>query len=193
MFSEVTSRSFRTTWTAPEAKVLSYLLRFRKAEDVTGDFVSMAVPSGTTTAVLPHLTPVTAYEVLVFAQYDKGDSFPLSGEETTLEGTHTPLQTLLYSPQTCADLNFVVFQNKGLSQTSKSVKKPPTASECRGVLPPVLSFGTTLPMYQLEEIMPCQTPRPLDQRPPLFWKDCSPPPPTEWLCLLSTLEVWEKS
>lgn len=85
-FSEITSRSFRTTWTAPTARVMSYLVRFRKAEDVTGDYISLAVPGDTTTAVLPHLTPVTTYEVNVFAQYEKGDSFPLTGEETTLEG-----------------------------------------------------------------------------------------------------------
>uniref|UniRef100_A0A673B762 Collagen, type XII, alpha 1a n=1 Tax=Sphaeramia orbicularis TaxID=375764 RepID=A0A673B762_9TELE len=85
VFSEVTSRSFRATWTAPNANVLSYLVRFRKAEDVTGDYISMAVPGDTTTAVLPHLTPLTTYEVFVFAQYDKGDSFALTGEETTLE------------------------------------------------------------------------------------------------------------
>ncbi|XP_047466383.1 collagen alpha-1(XII) chain isoform X2 [Mugil cephalus] len=84
-FSEITSRSFRTTWIAPAANVLSYLVRFRKAEDITGDYVSLAVPGDTTTAVLPHLYPLTPYEVNVFAQYDKGDSFPLSGEETTLE------------------------------------------------------------------------------------------------------------
>ncbi|KAM7403882.1 hypothetical protein PAMA_004351 [Pampus argenteus] len=85
VFSEITSRSFRATWTAPAARVMSYLVRFRKAEDVTGDYISLAVPSDTTTAILPHLTPLTAYEVNVFAQYDKGDSFPLTGEETTLE------------------------------------------------------------------------------------------------------------
>ncbi|KAM9842426.1 collagen alpha-1(XII) chain [Aulostomus maculatus] len=84
-FSEITSRSFRTTWTAPTVSVLSYLVRFRKAEDVTGDYITLAVPADTTTAVLPFLTPLTAYEVNVFAQYDKGDSFPLTGEETTLE------------------------------------------------------------------------------------------------------------
>ncbi|TMS21360.1 Collagen alpha-1(XII) chain [Larimichthys crocea] len=84
-FSEITSRSFRTTWTAPVANVMSYLVRFRKAEDVTGDYISLAVPGDTTTAVLPHLYPLTAYEVNVFAQYEKGDSFPLTGEETTLE------------------------------------------------------------------------------------------------------------
>ncbi|XP_028250570.1 collagen alpha-1(XII) chain isoform X2 [Parambassis ranga] len=84
-FSEITSRSFRTTWTAPAAAVMSYLVRFRKAEDVTGDYISLAVPGDTTTAVLPHLFPLTAYEVNVFAQYEKGDSFPLTGEETTLE------------------------------------------------------------------------------------------------------------
>ncbi|XP_034531147.1 collagen alpha-1(XII) chain [Notolabrus celidotus] len=84
-FSEITSRSFRTTWIPPATNALSYLVRFRKAEDVTGDYVTLAVPGGTTTAVLPRLIPVTTYEVNVFAQYDKGDSFPLTGEETTLE------------------------------------------------------------------------------------------------------------
>uniref|UniRef100_A0AAQ5ZR50 Collagen, type XII, alpha 1a n=1 Tax=Amphiprion ocellaris TaxID=80972 RepID=A0AAQ5ZR50_AMPOC len=86
-FSEITSRSFRSTWIAPAARVLSYLVRFRKAEDITGDYISLAVAGDTTTAVLPHLFPLTTYEVNVFAQYDKGDSFPLTGEETTLEGT----------------------------------------------------------------------------------------------------------
>uniref|UniRef100_A0A3B3VGS5 Collagen alpha-1(XII) chain n=1 Tax=Poecilia latipinna TaxID=48699 RepID=A0A3B3VGS5_9TELE len=84
-FSEITSRSFRATWTAPAAAVLSYLVRFRKAEDITGDYVSLIVPGDTTTSILPHLFPVTTYEVNVFSQYDKGDSFPLTGEETTLE------------------------------------------------------------------------------------------------------------
>uniref|UniRef100_A0A3B5B010 Collagen alpha-1(XII) chain n=1 Tax=Stegastes partitus TaxID=144197 RepID=A0A3B5B010_9TELE len=84
-FSEITSRSFRSTWVAPVSRVTSYLVRFRKAEDVTGDYISLAVPGDTTTAVLPHLFPLTTYEVNVFAQYGKGDSFPLTGEETTLE------------------------------------------------------------------------------------------------------------
>uniref|UniRef100_A0A8C5FTA2 Collagen type XII alpha 1 chain n=1 Tax=Gadus morhua TaxID=8049 RepID=A0A8C5FTA2_GADMO len=85
VFSEVTSRSFRTSWTAATTSALSYLVRFRKAEDNTGDYISLAVPADTTTAVLPHLFPLTTYEVNVFAQYEKGDSFPLTGEETTLE------------------------------------------------------------------------------------------------------------
>nr|XP_015825821.2 collagen alpha-1(XII) chain isoform X3 [Nothobranchius furzeri] len=84
-FSEVTSRSFRATWKAPEADVLSYLVRFRKAEDILGDYVSLIVPGDTTTSILPHLYPLTTYEVNVFSQYDKGDSFPLTGNETTLE------------------------------------------------------------------------------------------------------------
>ncbi|XP_077586812.1 collagen alpha-1(XII) chain isoform X3 [Stigmatopora nigra] len=84
-FSEITSRSFRTTWTAPISDVLSYLVRFRKAEDVTGDYITLAIPNDSPTAVLPHLYPLTTYEVNVFAQYDQGDSFPLTGEETTLE------------------------------------------------------------------------------------------------------------
>lgn len=85
-FSEVTSRSFRATWVVDTRDVQSFLVRFRPAGDVTGDYISLAVLNDTTTAVLPHLTPLTTYEVEVFAQYEKGDSFPLTGEETTLEG-----------------------------------------------------------------------------------------------------------
>ncbi|XP_060735731.1 collagen alpha-1(XII) chain isoform X2 [Tachysurus vachellii] len=84
-FSEVTSRSFRASWVSGAPDVLSYLVRFRPAADITGDYISLAVPGDTTTAVLPYLTPLTTYEVEVFAQYEKGDSFPLTGEETTLE------------------------------------------------------------------------------------------------------------
>ncbi|XP_017331753.1 collagen alpha-1(XII) chain isoform X3 [Ictalurus punctatus] len=84
-FSEVTSRSFRAHWVSDSTDVLSFLVRFRPAADITGSYISLAVPGDTTTAVLPYLTPLTTYEVDVFAQYDKGDSFPLTGEETTLE------------------------------------------------------------------------------------------------------------
>ena len=85
-FSEVSSRSFRASWDIDVTNVESYLLKFRPAAEASGDFVSMSVPGDTLTAVLPHLTPVTKYEVNVFAQYDKGDSLPLTGFETTLEG-----------------------------------------------------------------------------------------------------------
>lgn len=52
----------------------------------------MSVPGDTRTALLPHLTPLTRYEVNVYAQYDKGDSLPVSGYETTLEGTYGQLK-----------------------------------------------------------------------------------------------------
>lgn len=65
---------------------MSYLVRYRKAEDITGDYISLAVPGQTTTTVLLYLTPITTYEVNVYAEYDKGDSFALTGQETTLEG-----------------------------------------------------------------------------------------------------------
>ncbi|KAJ8392978.1 hypothetical protein AAFF_G00068820 [Aldrovandia affinis] len=84
-FSEVTTRSFRTSWVSDSAEVLSFLVRYRPALDVTGDYITMSVPAETMTTPLYHLTPLTKYEVNVFAQYEKGDSFPLTGEETTLE------------------------------------------------------------------------------------------------------------
>uniref|UniRef100_A0A9J7YJA2 Collagen alpha-1(XII) chain n=1 Tax=Cyprinus carpio carpio TaxID=630221 RepID=A0A9J7YJA2_CYPCA len=85
-FSEVTSRSFRTSWISDGEDILSFLVRFRPAADITGDYISLVVPHDTSSTILPNLTPLTTYEVNVIAQYDKGDSFPLTGEETTLEG-----------------------------------------------------------------------------------------------------------
>ncbi|XP_052386234.1 collagen alpha-1(XII) chain-like isoform X2 [Carassius gibelio] len=84
-FSEVTSRSFRTSWISDGEDILSFLVRFRPAADITGDYISLVVPHDTSSTILPNLTPLTTYEVNVIAQYDKGDSFPLTGEETTLE------------------------------------------------------------------------------------------------------------
>ncbi|XP_026085059.1 collagen alpha-1(XII) chain-like isoform X6 [Carassius auratus] len=84
-FSEVTSRSFRTSWISDGEDILSFLVRFRPAADITGDYISLVVPHDTSSTILPNLTPLTTYEVNVIAQYDKGDSFPLIGEETTLE------------------------------------------------------------------------------------------------------------
>ncbi|XP_059375410.1 collagen alpha-1(XII) chain-like isoform X1 [Carassius carassius] len=84
-FSEVTSRSFRTSWISDGEDILSFLVRFRPAADITGDYISLVVPHDTSSTILPNLMPLTTYEVNVIAQYDKGDSFPLIGEETTLE------------------------------------------------------------------------------------------------------------
>ncbi|KAF3850310.1 hypothetical protein F7725_020029 [Dissostichus mawsoni] len=78
------SRSFRAAWEMDATDVESYLVRFRPVNGDDGH-VSMSVPGETLTAVLPHLTPLTSYEVNVQAQYNKGNSFPVTGFETTLE------------------------------------------------------------------------------------------------------------
>ncbi|KAF7690441.1 hypothetical protein HF521_012245 [Silurus meridionalis] len=84
-FSEISSRSFRTTWACDATDVESYLVKYKPAADPNADYVSVSVPGDTTTAMLVHLTPLTKYEVNVLAQYDKGDSIPLTDFETTLE------------------------------------------------------------------------------------------------------------
>lgn len=66
--------------------VQSYLVQYKPDTDTEVSYISVSVPGDTTTAVLHHLTPVTKYEVKVYAQYEKGESFPLSDFETTLEG-----------------------------------------------------------------------------------------------------------
>ncbi|XP_038818501.1 collagen alpha-1(XII) chain-like [Salvelinus namaycush] len=98
-FSEVAARSFRATWETDALNVLSYLIQFRPAADVDGDFVSMSLPGDTLTTLLPHLTPLTHYEVNVFAQYTEGDSFPLNGFETTLD-EQGPVRNLRVSEET---------------------------------------------------------------------------------------------
>ncbi|XP_066579143.1 collagen alpha-1(XII) chain isoform X2 [Amia ocellicauda] len=87
-FSDVTSRSFHASWSSDAPNVMSFLVRFRPVAG--GDYVSIAVPADTTSTILPHLTPLTKYEVEVYSQYERGDSFPLKGEETTLEEQGTP-------------------------------------------------------------------------------------------------------
>lgn len=92
-FSDISSRSFRATWDIDATDVESYLVQYKPAEDPAAAYVSVSVPGDTTTANLVYLTPLTKYKVDVFAQYEKGDSLPLTDFETTLEG-----QFLSFSP-----------------------------------------------------------------------------------------------
>lgn len=86
-FSEVGPRNFRASWDIDAANVESFLVQFKPADDTDGHYVSLSVPGDTLTTVLPHLTPLTLYEVSIYAQYEKGESLPVKGYETTLEGT----------------------------------------------------------------------------------------------------------
>uniref|UniRef100_A0A3P9JN89 Collagen, type XII, alpha 1b n=1 Tax=Oryzias latipes TaxID=8090 RepID=A0A3P9JN89_ORYLA len=84
-FSEVGPKSFRASWQIDAANVDSFLLRFKPESDEDGHYVSMSVSGDTQTALLPNLTPLTRYLVNVIAQYEKGESLPVTGYETTLE------------------------------------------------------------------------------------------------------------
>ncbi|XP_014895004.1 collagen alpha-1(XII) chain [Poecilia latipinna] len=84
-FSDIGSRSFRTSWEIDADNVDFFMVQFKPEEDAEGHYVSMSVPGDTRTAVLPHLTPLTRYEVRVSAQYPKGESLAVSGYETTTE------------------------------------------------------------------------------------------------------------
>ncbi|XP_072219016.1 collagen alpha-1(XII) chain isoform X1 [Leuresthes tenuis] len=98
-FSEVEPRSFRASWEIDSSNVESYMVQFKPVDDADGHYVAMSVPGSTRTALLPHLTPVTLYEVKVSAQYEKGDSLPVTGYETTLEETG-PVRNLRVSEET---------------------------------------------------------------------------------------------
>uniref|UniRef100_A0A669CR94 Collagen type XII alpha 1 chain n=1 Tax=Oreochromis niloticus TaxID=8128 RepID=A0A669CR94_ORENI len=96
-FSEIGSRSFRTSWKTDAINVESYLVQFRPADDPDGHFVSMSVPGDSLTAFLPYLNPYTRYEVNIYAHYEKGESLPVTGYQTTLEG---PVSNLRVSEET---------------------------------------------------------------------------------------------
>uniref|UniRef100_A0AAX7SU24 Collagen, type XII, alpha 1b n=1 Tax=Astatotilapia calliptera TaxID=8154 RepID=A0AAX7SU24_ASTCA len=96
-FSEIGSRSFRTSWKTDATNVESYLVQFRPADDPDGHFVSMSVPGDSLTAFLPYLNPYTRYEVNIYAHYEKGESLPVTGYQTTLEG---PVSNLRVSEET---------------------------------------------------------------------------------------------
>uniref|UniRef100_A0A7N8YF87 Collagen, type XII, alpha 1b n=1 Tax=Mastacembelus armatus TaxID=205130 RepID=A0A7N8YF87_9TELE len=98
-FSEIGPRSFRASWDIDSTNVESYLLQFKPADDVDGHYVSMSVPGDTLTALLPQLTPLTRYEVNIYAQYDKGESLPLTGYETTIT-EQGPVRNLRVSEET---------------------------------------------------------------------------------------------
>ncbi|KAG7508225.1 collagen alpha-1(XII) chain-like isoform X2 [Solea senegalensis] len=98
-FSDVGPRSFRASWEIDANNVESYLVQFKPADDAEGHYISMSVPGETLTALLPHLVPLTRYEVNVYAQYDKGDSLPVKGYETTTE-EQGPVRNLRVSEET---------------------------------------------------------------------------------------------
>lgn len=64
------------------------MVQFKPKDDIDGHYVSMSVPGDKLTTLLPHLTPLTRYEVQVSAQYAKGDSLPVTGQQTTSEGIY---------------------------------------------------------------------------------------------------------
>ncbi|XP_028296318.1 collagen alpha-1(XII) chain isoform X2 [Gouania willdenowi] len=98
-FSEVGAHSFRASWDIDTDNVQSYLVQFRPEDDQDGHFVSMSVPGDTRTAVLPQLTPDTRYQVKVFAQYQRGDSTPVTSSEKTLQ-EQGPVRNLRVSEET---------------------------------------------------------------------------------------------
>lgn len=84
VFSDVTSDSFKVSWSPAGAEVLSYLIKYKVA--VGGDEFIVSVPASSTSSVLTNLLPETTYAVSVISEYEDGDGPSLDGEETTLEG-----------------------------------------------------------------------------------------------------------
>lgn len=92
-FTQVTSNSFKAEWSPAGENVFSYHITYK---DVNGDDeVTVVEPSSSTSVVLSNLKPETLYLVNVTAEYEDGFSIPLTGEETTAEGTARSLPRFL--------------------------------------------------------------------------------------------------
>uniref|UniRef100_A0A3B4UBZ5 Collagen type XII alpha 1 chain n=1 Tax=Seriola dumerili TaxID=41447 RepID=A0A3B4UBZ5_SERDU len=98
-FSDVGAKSFRASWEIDANNVESYLVKFKPEDDADGHYVSISVPGDTLTTLIPYLNPLTRYEVNIFAHYEKGQSLPVQGFETTSE-EQGPVRNLRVSEET---------------------------------------------------------------------------------------------
>ncbi|XP_038582153.1 collagen alpha-1(XII) chain isoform X2 [Micropterus salmoides] len=170
-FSEVGPRSFRASWEIDAPNVQSYLVKFKPADDDDGHYVSMSVPGQTLTTLFPHLTPLTRYEVNVYAQYDKGDSLPVTGYETTLEELG-PVQNLRVSEETTdsfrvswqpapgAVIRYQLTYEPVGDESSKLVMTtdgPETTTVLQELQPKTTYRVTVIPEYQSGSGAPLQT------------------------------------
>ncbi|XP_030299858.1 collagen alpha-1(XII) chain isoform X4 [Sparus aurata] len=79
--SEVTHRSFRATWTAPDGPVEKYRVEYMT---LSGRPQQVFVDGTETSTVLQGLNPLTEYMVKVYSVVGEESSEPLEGSETTL-------------------------------------------------------------------------------------------------------------
>ncbi|KAM8725153.1 collagen alpha-1(XII) chain isoform 2-T3 [Acanthopagrus schlegelii] len=170
-FSEVGSRSFRASWEIDATNVKSYLVKFKAADDTDGHYVSMSVPGDTLSTILPHLNPLTRYEVNVQAQYEKADSLPVTGYETTLEELG-PVQNLRVSEETTDSFRVswqpapgavthyrLTYEPVGddSSMMEKTTVGPETTTVLQELKPKTTYRVTVIPEYQSGSGMPLQT------------------------------------
>nr|XP_020475118.1 collagen alpha-1(XII) chain-like [Monopterus albus] len=147
-FSEISPRSFRASWESDATDVESYLVKFKPADEPNGHYVSMSVPRDTLTALLPKLTPLTRYEVNIYTQYDKGESLPLQGYETTLE-EQGPVRNLRVSEET-TDSFRVSWQPAPGAVTRYRLTYSPVGDESSRLETTTVGSETTIVLQQLQ-------------------------------------------
>ncbi len=79
--SDVTDTSFAASWTAAPGNVKMYRVRWKS--QFSEEHGEKTVPGDVTNTVLDGLSPETLYQVSVVAAYDRKESDPLTGQETT--------------------------------------------------------------------------------------------------------------
>ncbi|CAI5769701.1 collagen alpha-1(XII) chain isoform X1 [Podarcis lilfordi] len=140
-FSEVTSNSFKTSWSPAGPGVLSYLVKYKVAIGEDEYFVS--VPAPLTSTVLTNLLPQTTYTVSVIAEYEDGDGPPLNGEETTLEVRGSP-RNLRVTDETTDSFKVGWSPAPGSVLRYRLAYRPVAGGERRQVTVPANERATTL-------------------------------------------------
>ncbi|KAK2855870.1 hypothetical protein Q5P01_004605 [Channa striata] len=147
-FSEVGPRSFRAFWEIDATNVESFLVKFKPANDAEGHYVSLSVPGDSLTSLLPHLNPLTLYEVNVYAQYDKGESLPVKGYETTLE-EQGPVRNLRVTEET-TDSFRVSWQPAPGAVTRYQLTYEPVGDESSRLETTTVGSETTVVLQELQ-------------------------------------------
>ncbi|XP_013922004.1 PREDICTED: collagen alpha-1(XII) chain-like, partial [Thamnophis sirtalis] len=140
-FSEVTSNSFKVTWSPAGESVLFYLIKYKEA--LGGEEVSVSVRAPVTNTVLTNLLPKTTYSVSVIAEYEDGDGPPLDGNETTLEVIGSP-RNLKVTDETTDSFKVGWSPAPGNVLRYRLAYKPVTGGETKQVTIPANERASTL-------------------------------------------------
>ncbi|XP_071616240.1 collagen alpha-1(XX) chain [Heliangelus exortis] len=147
-FSELSHASVRVSWEAASPAVRSHHLTYVSSRGSNAGEVE--VPGTATSTVLRPLSSLTQYFISVHATYDEGDSFPITGNVTTLKVpppralkvTELPGNSLRLHWEAVAASDVVVYQIKWSTVTGEKPQELSIAGNVATAVLPGLQKNT---------------------------------------------------